>query len=302
MSLIKKIKIKPLLLMLVPVAIYSMWRDSDSARLHEELIGKTTAYEQLSATTAKLKIDYVTQAALLKEVESNWAQEKKALKGRIKLLSNATYLIQEKARETNNSDIVYNSGEVNFILNEIRFENGPPVGYVLIFDDGRVVSKIYDHEIDVKTAVARDENLGTYSVVSKADWVLRNPHLSQRDGVDWFGKPHPLNIVGGTALIDPTEPVNRKRKFMWSPQGSLGVSVNKDINPKGGISLAGYGENPQNLTWKFLQFDGIVEDNSIKGGVTPVLFRPLPKIFKNTYVGPEVGFDGTLSLGISLGL
>ena len=144
-------------------------------RLHIELVGQKEKYQQLSEFTAKLEIKYVGQEKLRKELERNFSAEKGALKGRIKILSNATFLIREKARKSGKSDLVYQGNRLKYIVNEIRYKDGPPVGYVLIFDNGKVVSKLYNHRFDVKTAVSRDEDSGRYSVVSKADYILMSP-------------------------------------------------------------------------------------------------------------------------------
>src|SRR5690349_1013604 len=71
---------------------------TEKERLNTELIGKTEAYKQLSEHAAKLEIKYKTQEELRAELEKNWANEKDELQGRVKILSNATYLIREQAR------------------------------------------------------------------------------------------------------------------------------------------------------------------------------------------------------------
>jgi len=80
----------------------------ENKRLHEELIGKTQKYEQLGEYAAKLEIKYKNQDALLKELNNKWDKQREELEGRIKVLSDATFLIKEKARETDNSDVVFN--------------------------------------------------------------------------------------------------------------------------------------------------------------------------------------------------
>ena len=178
----------------------------ENGRLHTELIGQKERYEQLSERAAKLENQYVDQETLRKELELQFQQEKDALTGRIKVLSNATFLIREKARRSGQSDLVYQGKRVKYVLNEIRYNDGPPVGYVLIFDDGRVVSRLYNHQLEVKTAVSRNEDSGRYSVVSRAEFILRSPSLNLNGERNWFNKPFNLPITGGKAFIDPTEP------------------------------------------------------------------------------------------------
>lgn len=280
---------------------------ADNERLFNELEGQKEAYVQLSEHAAKLEIKYKSHEELKKELEANWAKEKETLKGRVKLLSNATYLIREKARDEANSDLVYRGSRSKYVYNEIRFENGPPVGYVMIFDNGRVISKIFNHSIDVKTAVARDEGKGTYSIVSKADFVLKSAHL-QNDGVNWYKVPYPLKITGGEAVVDPTEPKYALSKGIrwWAPNFNVGANINSDIKPALGVSLMGYGYSARDLDWKFLQI-GLDYSKTNDFGVhfIPVLYRPIPKILRNTYFGVGVGTDTRAThyfLALSVGL
>ena len=269
----------------------------DNKRLHTELIGQKESYVQLSEHTAKLENQYVDQKTLKTKLESEWKNEKKALKGRIKVLSNATYLINERARKENRSDLVYRGKKVKYLFNEIRFKDGPPIGYVMIFDNGKVVSKIYNHVIDVKTAITRDEDKGRYSIVSKANFRLRSGHL-KHDGINWFNKPYPLKIVGGTAYIDPTEKAENPRFYFWSPRLSAGFNAGFKADttftkPAIGISIMGYGPSKRDLDFKFLHF-GIglgktSEDLDIH--FVPSYWRPFRNVFPNTYIGAGAGLS-----------
>lgn len=276
-------------------------------RLFTELIGQTQKYEQLSEHAAKLEIKYVGQEKLRAELEKQFAAEKDALKGRIKVLSNATFLIRDKARRSNNSDVVYKGKRVKYVLNEIRYNDGPPIGYVLIFDDGRVTSKIYNHKIEVKTAISRDEANGRYNIVSKADYVLKSPHYMKPGSKNWFNQPYPLKIVGGTAMVDPTEPNTAKKRFhLWAPNLNLGIDLGDSVKPSVGVSLAGYGYSVRDLDWKFLQLGvNYSDEKSFGAHLIPVLYRPFPKILRNTYIGPGLGYDNGsrfLMFGINVGL
>lgn len=264
----------------------------EKERLHTELIGQKEAYQQLSEHAAKLEIEYKTQEELKAELERNWKAEKDALQGRIKILSNATFLIREQARRENRSDLVYEGAEVKYLFNEIRFKDGPPVGYVLIFDDGRVTSKLYNHQISVNTAVSRDESTGRYDIVSKADYILKSPHLSL-NGKNWMNEPYPLKITGGRALIDPTEPVQLEKRFhLWSPTLNGGFNVGSDLKAAVGVSLMGYGYSKRDLDWKFLQF-GVDYSKQNEYGIhlIPAMYRPFPCYLKNTYLGAGIGLD-----------
>lgn len=269
--------------------------------LHTELLGQTQKYQQLSEYSASLEIKYKASADIQKDAESKFHDELAAMQGKIKILADATYLIKENARETNNSDVIYNGANSQFVLNEIRFDNGPPVGYVLIFKDGRVVSKLYKSEIHVDTAVSQDDSTGRYSVVSKAQYVLKSPSLSPGHQV-WLNKPVQMDIIGGTAEIDPTQSiVLQKRFYAWNPK----LNVDLDLDPNGvypglGVSLMGYGYTKNDLDYRFLELGFHHKTGTFDATVVPIQWRPINGILSNTYVGPGLSF-GTDGLGLFLG-
>lgn len=279
---------------------------AENKRLHKELIGQSEKFQRLSEHSANLERRYVEQKELRERAERTFSRERDSLKGRIKLLSNATYLIRERARKSGQSDLVYEGKRVKYVFNEIRFNGGPPVGYVIIFDNGRVVSKVYNHEIDVKTAVSRDEDSGRYNILSRADFVLRSGHRKP-DGKNWFGIPFPLKIKGGTAFIDPTEPAKQSKRFyLWAPKYNLGANISTDgIAPALGVSLMGYGYSKRDLDFKFLQV-GLQQEKTDGTGLTltPVLWRPFKDTLSNTYIGPGISLDKkgqNYFLGVSVG-
>lgn len=301
---------KYILLTITTVLLFFFAKDiisafTDNKRLHEELIGQKEKYEQLSKHAANLERQYVDQQKLQEIAKREWAEERNSLRGRIKVLSNATYLIRERARKENRSDIVYEGKRIKYVFNEIRFNDGPPVGYVLIFDNGRVVSKIYNHEIDVRTAISRDEESGRYDILSKANYVLRSGHL-HADGKNWFGVPYPLQITGGKAFIDPTEPKQTKKFYFWAPRynGAINFSVD-GVSPGLGVSLVGYGYSMRDLDWKFLEVGAQYEDEDGVGlTFKPALWRPFDETLPNTYIAPGIAIDKDgqdYFLGISIG-
>lgn len=292
------------------LVVFAIKKTKEIDRLHQDLIGKTQEYKQLSDHAAELRVVYFDQVRMNKSLTKDWSDEKIALKGRIKILSNATYLIRERARKEKKSDLVYRGKKLKYVFNEIRFKKGPPIGYVMILDNGKVISKIYNHVIDVKMAVSREEDSGRYHIVSKADFVLRSGHL-QRDGVNWFGKEYPLKIVGGEAIIDPTERPQKAKFYLLSPHLNGGIHAGGDpsgayIKPYIGVSFMGYGKTKNDLKWKFAEFGVGFTDNSdyFDLNFTPALYRPFDKFTTNTYIGPgiSVGPRGTgYFLGISIG-
>lgn len=270
---------------------------NENSRLHTELVGQQEKYKQLSDHAAKLEINYKSAEDMKAELERKFSAEKGELEGRIKVLSNATFLIREQARKSGQSDVVYQGDRIKYVLNEIRFNEGPPVGYVLIFDDGRVVSKLYNHEIQVNTAIALNEDNGRYSIVSKADYVLKSPSVNSNGEKVWYNQPYPLRITGGVASVDPTVPNQLTPGFkLWAPHLNGGMSAG--VGPSGGflrpsvdVSLAGYGVTKNDLDWKFVHL-GIDTDTELKDiglHFTPFSYRFWPSVLSNTYIGPAVG-------------
>ena len=281
----------------------------ENKRLHTELIGETEKYQQLSDHAAKLEIKYSDAKALEERLNADFASERSALERRIKVLSNATFLIREKARTAGTSDLTYQGETLKYVVNEIRFKDGPPVGYVLIFDDGRVVSKIYNHQIDVKTAIARDEDSGRYSIVSKADFILKSPSINVNGERVWLNQPFPLKIVGGTATVDPTEKNQLYPHFMlWAPHLNGGVSLGAGasgafLRPSLDFSLAVFGITRNDLDWKIVQLGLDIDTELSDPGahLTPFSYRFWPSVLTNTFVGPALGWSSK-GLNVQLNL
>jgi hypothetical protein len=263
----------------------------ENKKLHEDLINTQQKYEQLSETSAKLEIQYREEKELQKIIEEDWAEEKSKLEGKVKILAQATFSLQEKERLTNQSDVNENG---KYSLNEIRFNDGPPLGYVLIYNDGRVASKLYDSEIQVNTIVTKDDKTGKYNIASKADYVLKEKPRNI-DNNDWLDKKYALPITGGIATIDPVEEIRiaKARFYLFAPRIGGGVHFYIDnVVPYLGVSLAGIGVSKRDLSWKFLEF-GVEysKDTRIGLSFTPILYRPFPNILSNTYIGAGITWN-----------
>jgi hypothetical protein len=277
---------------------------NENVVLHQDLIGQTEKYRQLSDHAALLEINYKNSDQIKADAEAKFKDEISQMQGKIKILSDATFLIKEKARESGRSDLVFSNTEGSFVMNELRFDNGEPVGYVLIFSDGRVVSKIYQAQIHVDTLVSSSDNSGRYSIVSKAQYILKSPSLSP-GGQVWLNKPVELDITGGTAEIDPTVTIVKSFKF-WNPK--LNANLNLDtsgVYPGLGISLMSFGTDKDDLDYKFLELGFEYKNSSIQGMIIPVLWRPFNGLLSNTYLGPgmSTGLTGsTYFLSLAVGL
>jgi hypothetical protein len=277
---------------------YSYVRDLESrnTRLFTDLIGQKQAFKELSDHAAELAIQYDNSVQMQTLLQTKFAAEKAQLEGRIKVLSTATVAIKQDPRETSKSDLVSNGTKPQYVVNEIKFKDGPPIGYVLIFDDGKVVSQVYDHELDVNTAVSRDEDTGKYTVISKVNYILKaTPKVPQ----DWTDKEFPLQVTGGTAIIDPTEKNQLAPRIQWwAPHLNGGLSFGAGagggfFRPTVDLSLAGYGATKNDLDWKFLHI-GFDSDSQFKNPgahIIPFSYRFWPAVLSNTYAGPGLGMS-----------
>lgn len=267
---------------------------TDNGRLHTELVGQQEKYKQLTDYVAKLEVQYKSEEDLRKDTEAKFKDQMAELQGRIKVLSDATFLIKSNARDTKNSDVVFSGPDSKFVLNEIRYDDGPPVGYVLIFDDGRVVSKLYNHEINVSEVVSKDETSGRYSILSKADYILKSPSLNQ-NGKSWLNQPYALKITGGSAEVDPTEPIIVQNRFyFWNPKLNANLNTNLDgLYPGANISIMSYGVSKNDSNWKFIGVGAQQVGTEIQPTITPIMWRPFSGLLSNTYVGPGAYLSGT---------
>ena len=276
----------------------------ENKKLHEELLGQKQKYEQLSQYSAKLEVDYMNQKDLTAKLGKEWEQERTKLEGEIKILAQANFSSQPKPRDTDSSDVVEKD---KYVLNEITFNDGPPVGYVLIYKDGKVNSKLYDYQINVNTIVTKDKDSGRYNVASKADYILKEQPKNAKNN-DWQNKAFHLPITGGIALVDPVEEITvpTARFYLFAPK--LGGGVHwyiDDVVPYVGLSLMGIGQSKRDLSWRFLEF-GIEYSKANKLGFSfaPILYRPFPNLLSNTYLSAGMTWVVTgkrYFIGLSVG-
>lgn len=261
----------------------------EKQRLHQELIGKTEQFESLSKVVGKLGVKYVEQSELRKEVSKQFTNTNTALLGRIKVLSKATWRIKSNARTMDSPDVVFLDGKYPYIMVEVRLESGLPLGYVIIYDSGKVVSLAYDYELNARTAVSRDESSGKYTLITKLDHTLKSPTLKVGEELAWLDRPFELPISGGEAIIDPTELNPMRSRFHWGTlRANLSVSIGAEgeTNPGLGISFLGYGPSTRDLDFKFLGIGAsITQQDKIVLSITPVYWRPFRKYLPNTYLG-----------------
>ena len=276
---------------------YSKYRDSKEDRKFSELIGTQTKYEQLTKYTAKLKSDYQSQKNLLNKAKEEFAEVVLKKNERIKVLSDATYLIGKHVEKQDGPDYYFSTkkGTRNYLLNEIRLQGkgSPAIGYIMIKKDGRTYKRNYAYEINVKSLHTVDEKSGHIKVVTKAFLVKKetSPLKKRVDNYDsWFNKPYPLDIVGGTALIDPTVS-NLRSSFHWyAPHINGGINFSgDDYRASVDVSISGYGKSINDLKYKLFHLGvnfGPTKDMGYH--FMPFSYRLFDKYITNTYIGPGV--------------
>jgi len=282
----------------------------DNARMFTELIGQEEKFQSISKVVGQLGVKYATEATLKKEVTKQFGDTTNVLMGRIKVMSSATWAIKSKARQLNSADLTFRDGKFPYVMIEIRLDSGLPLGYVIVYESGKVVSKAYNYELNTRTAISRDEESGKYTILTKLDHTLKSPSLNTNAEKIWFNIPYELEISGGSAFIDPTEPKYQdKPKFHWFVP-RLNISANlSNGQPSYGlhVSLAGWGKSKQDLTFKFLapgfEYDPRTQD--VLPSLKLVDWSPWRDLFPNTYLsfGIKNGTSGGVGMifGLSVG-
>lgn len=281
------------------------------------LLGTQDKYQQVSSSLAKLQIDYNTQQQLAAKAQATFSEVKRAKDEQIKMLSTAMHAVTEKDQNQGASDFtVQPQGKVpGYTVNEVRIQgsDSPPVGYVLLRNDGSVEKGNYNFSIEVKTLETQDAGDGKIRVFSRAYLVLNENGLADQDQrlKKWKGAEFPLSITGGDAVVDPTETSTQPGFLGWAPHLNIGLNVGGDtqggfVRPELNFSIAGYGKHVNDLDWKFLQL-GVGTDSKldlVDFHLIPFSYRPLKRWLPNTYVGPGIGTSrlGTnYFLNVSLG-
>lgn len=296
-------------------AQYILGLESENGRLHTELIGQKEKYKQINEHVAQLESQYVEQKSLREAAEKRFSEVIKQKNERIKLLSDATYLIGRHVQKQNGPDYYFETPKRtrNYVLNELRIEGAesPAIGYILIKNDGRTYKRNYKFEVSVETLQTVDEETGRIRVFSKAFLIQKekSPLVKRIDGYkDWENVKYPLKITGGTTLVDPAVKNQLKpRMHWWAPHLNANANFSDQYPVAGlGVSLAGYGVTKNDLSYRFLQFGAQYgAERGLQPTFTPVLWRPLPNLLSNTFIGPGAAFyrDGIgYFLGIQVGL
>ncbi len=280
-------------------------KNKNYERNHEELIGTKEKYAQISLSLARLSTEYTSQKELATKARAEFKQINKEKNNRIKLLSDATYLIGRHVAKSNGPDYYFETkGKTrNYVFNEIRLagENSPPLGFVMIKHDGRTYKGNYKFEIVVHNLQTVDEETGRVKVFSKAYLISKEAGLAKKRRLDfknWKDIKYPLPIVDGVAYVDPTTPKGRLKFRLWAPHVNGGFNWGVDtrgmfLKPEINFSFSGYGISRNDLKWKFFHL-GIGVDTELKNPdlhIMPFTYRLFPKVLTNTYFGPGVGWN-----------
>lgn len=284
--------------------VYGLYRDkNDAERKYNEIVGKEEQFKRINDYVADLEKKYISEKQINEEAEKRWGEQKKNLEGRVKYLSDTLFVLrnEEEQGKLDDSKLI----EVSM---QKDGKKGPPLCYVKLDKDNKVYKKVYDFEINVDTAMSRDEDSGKYFILTKANLTLLDAPLVDSE---WKSKPYPLKISSGTAIIDPTEK-SLENKFYWfNPKLNGGINFGASAGiffskPTIGVSWMGYGLTKNDLKWKFIN-TGVDFDTKFNNpgiNFSPFLYRPFDSFIVNTYIGPGINYTSSGTgyyLGLSLG-
>lgn len=284
-------------------------KDKNERQALEDRYGKLTntkeEYVQINAMLAQLATSYKDQAELAKDVALQWKDLAIERGERVKLTTDTKVTVDSNTEVQAKSDYTFLTpeGKKSFTLNELRIEgkDSPPLGYILVKNDGEVYKKNYKFEIHVESVQLKDDLTGKIRVVSRAFLVpLENGLADGRrpDLKKWEGEKYPLKVTGGETVVDPQEPIlpmSKKKGFVpWAMNvnggfGLFGSAKGLDTKATVDTNLFGYGYSKQDLDWKFVQLGvNYSKDGGLGLHFEPFSYRPLPQYLTNTYVGPGV--------------
>lgn len=286
------------------IMIYRQFTDNTDIK-YKELLGYKEKFEKLSEHSAKLEIQYAEEKQLKEKVERDWKVEKEHLNGRVRVLSESVFQMKNKLKQLEKPQY---QGD-NYVLQEIEFidENGqvgPPIGYVMFFNDGKVQSKVYDFDLQINQLITRDDKTGKFQVIAKANYVLKEKPME----MTWLDIPYALPIKDGIALVDPLEYDSNDGLRFFNPMisGGFGIGVvgsEVETVPMISVNISSYGGKRTQPQYKLLNF-GVGFGDELSLNFSPIQFRPFEKLMPNTYIGPiimkETDGDTGYLIGVSI--
>lgn len=285
------------------------------------IIGVKDDFTQISTTLAQLSTLYLEQAALTKEILTEFKDVQKDHEERYKSFTRQIVSVEGKTTKQIGPDLLQENEEGEFIVNEIKVDgvNSPPIGAVLIKRNGETEKTTYDFDVHVDSVQVKDDFTGKIKVVSKAYLVSKTEGVvAQAKGrpPKWVGFKYPLQVTGGSILVDPIEPMtpsNTQPAFLpWTLNLNVGFGIfsqdktSVGARPTIGLNLAGYGVNKRDLKWKFAHLGvNYTEVGGIGFHMTPFSYRVMPEVLTNTYVGPGWSVNNEIQsyfLGVDVSL
>lgn len=283
------------------------------------LVDTKAPYEQISGLVAQLSTAYKDQLELSKELALAWREIALEMGERVKSKTETVVGVESKSQEQPKSDYTFLTpdGKQEYSINELRINgyDSPPIGYVLVKNDGSVHKQNYKFEIRVENLQIKDDTTGKIRVVARAFLVPLEDGLAEEkrtDFVKWKDKKYPLPIIGGETVVDPKEPLvpsNKIPGFIWGTNninagfGLFGRSNRVFSKFTIDTNFAGYGVSKQDLDWKLLQAGVNFSDVDGFGfHLLPFSYRPLKNVFTNTYIGPGGYMNVDNEFGYFLGL
>lgn len=263
-----------------------------------------TPYTSIDNYTGQSGTQYVSENEIVQKARELIRNKDPRIVKDIIALNDATYVIRQNAKTDPKADLVYN-GKQKYVFHEIHLPDqdgvrGPAIGYVMIHADGRVVSKVYNFDLKVNTAI--NGNPPEYKVYNTADLYMKQSGLAHRSDsikVDWTNKPYKLEIENAELLVN----INKIEKDkivldFYADFGVNGIVVLKnaepDLRPNVGFNFLSL-RNDRIVKYRFLRFGAgySPKDNVFDFSVAPVLYNlgNLIPFMHNTYIGPILGYD-----------
>jgi len=311
------------LLLIIAALGYSMFKQHQAlTKAKNDLVGQKDAYQQLSSTYAKLETDYVSEKSLAEQAKKNWQNElaeNKKLKDQLRGLASATFSVSQTPVVGAPDKLV--PGPDGYLYQEITYQDakgkqGPPTGFVKVANQtGVVTSKLFDHDIQIETAIAVDPKSGKVEVFSKGYYVLREPSLADTDPssgkTSWKDVRYPLNITGGSLVYSPGAPpaaASYPSRFLVAPHLNAGVfaALTTDQGVEEGahvdVTWLGYGRTKNDLDFKFVGLGTDFNKNYGDVSFVPVSYRvPFIPLISNLWVSPTIGLDvGGKAFGLTV--
>lgn len=265
-------------------------------------------YKQITPNVAQLQVK--SEEDIDKQIQQNWKQEKKYLENQVEYLSTVIFQNKSKSRITDNFD----KGNKNNFFHEIYYadQDSPPIGYIILNKKGQVISKTYNHDIQVNYVLSKNKK-GKYVVLSKANLVIKEDNstdIMTTQRRKWINNSYPLKIKHGEIIINNQEKAFFKNFIIdFAPNLSINylMLLDKKVNfhPSLGLNFFSISNN----RGKLLTFPEILIGASSLDNYS-IMFSPVNlnignfiPLIKNTYIKPIIGMHNkNFGYGIGIGI